>query len=146
VKAFLDTSVLVATFYGEHEHHEPSFALFSRQKKSTACTAAHCLAEVYSVVTAMPGKDRASPDEALLFLRDARDRLTTVTLDESEYFKILEDAAAAGISGGTTYDAIIAGCALKVKAQTVYTWNVKHFNRLGANIAARVRQPTLISD
>jgi len=141
VKAFLDTSVLVATFYGEHEHHEPSFALFLQQKKSTACTAAHCLAEVYSVVTGMPSKDRASPDEALLFLRDVRDRLAILTLSELEYFKVLEDAAAAGVSGGTTYDAIIAQCALKAKAQTIYTWNVKHFNRLGSQIASRVSQP-----
>jgi len=29
----------------------------------------------------MPGKDRASPDEALLFLSDVRERLTTVALD-----------------------------------------------------------------
>jgi hypothetical protein len=32
-------------------------------------------------------------------------------------------------------------CALKANAQTIYTWNVKHFNRLGENIAARVRHP-----
>jgi len=44
VKAFLDTSVLVAAFYGDHQHHDPSVAPFSRQKKSTGCTAAHCLA------------------------------------------------------------------------------------------------------
>ncbi|HUE10373.1 MAG TPA: PIN domain-containing protein [Steroidobacteraceae bacterium] len=139
--AFLDTSVLIATFYGEHEHHGPSFALFLQLKKSTACTAAHCLAEVYSVVTEMPGKNRSSPDEALLFLRDVRERLALITLDELEYFKVLEDAASAGISGGTAYDAIIAHCALKAKAKTIYTWNVKHFNRLGEPVASRVRQP-----
>jgi predicted nucleic acid-binding protein len=141
VNAFLDTSVLVATFYGEHEHHEPSFALFLQQKKSTACTAAHCMAEVYSVVTGMPGKDRSSPDEALLFLRDVRERLSMVTLDELEYFGVLEDAASIGISGGSAYDALIARCALKAKAKSIYTWNVKHFNRLGESIASRVRQP-----
>lgn len=141
MNAFLDTSVLVATFYGEHEHHEPSFALFLQQKKSTACTAAHCIAEVYSVVTGMLGKDRSSPDEALLFLRDVRERLSMVTLDELEYFKVLEDAASSGISGGSTYDALIARCALKAKAKSIYTWNVKHFNRLGESIASRVRQP-----
>jgi predicted nucleic acid-binding protein len=141
VKAFLDSSVLVATFYGEHQHHEPSFGLFVRQRQSTACTAAHCLAEVYSVVTGMPGKGRASPDEAMLFLRDVRERLTLVTLDENEYFKVLEKSASAGISEGASYDALIAQCALKAKAQTIYTWNIKHFNRLGENVAARVRQP-----
>lgn len=108
MKAFLDTSVLVATFYGEHEHHEPSFDLFSRQKKATACTAAYCLAEVYSVVTGMPGQKRASPDEALLFLSEVRERLDLITLNEVEYLKVLEHAATAGIAGGTAYDAIVA--------------------------------------
>jgi predicted nucleic acid-binding protein len=141
VKAFLDTSVLVAAFYHEHQHHEPSFALFEHQKKSTGCTAAHCFAEVYSVVTGMAGKNRASPDEALLFLHDIRERLAMVALDENEHFKALVDAASADISGGTVYDLIIARCALKAKAQTIYTWNVKHFNRLGEIVASRVRQP-----
>lgn len=141
MKAFLDTSVLVAAFYEEHEHHEPSFDLFSQQERETACTASHCLAEVYAVVTGMPGKDRASGDEALLFLHDIRNHLDLVTLDQSEYFTVLEDAAATGIIGGTAYDALIARCALKADAQTIYTWNVKHFKRLGENVAVRVRQP-----
>ena len=93
------------------------------------------------MVTGMPGKDRASPDEALLFLGDVRERLGLITLSELEYFKVLEDAATAGIVDGTTYDAIIAQCALKAGVQTIYTWNVKHFKRLGENVAARVRQP-----
>ena len=141
MKAFLDTSVLVATFYGEHQHHESSFALFVRQKKPTACTAAYCLAEVYSVLTGMPGKDRASPDEALLFLSDVRERLATVALDETEYIKAIEEAAGGGICGGTSYDAIIGRCALKAKAETIYTWNARHFNRLGADVASRVKTP-----
>jgi predicted nucleic acid-binding protein len=45
MKAFLDTSVLVATFYGEHEHHGSSFALFLRLNKKSGCTAAHRLTE-----------------------------------------------------------------------------------------------------
>ncbi|MGA2736574.1 MAG: PIN domain-containing protein [Bryobacteraceae bacterium] len=141
MKAFLDTSVLVAAFYGDHQHHEPSFALFVRQKRPTACTAAHCLAELYSVLTGMPGKDRASPDEALLFLSDVRERLTTVALDETEYIKAIEDAAGGGIYGGTIYDAIIGRCAVKAKAETIYTWNVRHFSRLGADVASRAKTP-----
>lgn len=139
--AFLDTSVLVATFYGEHEHHDPSIRVFLGQKKSTGCTAAHCLAETYSVVTGMPGKDRASPHEALLFLNDVRDRLTLVALDEAEYFTVLEGAAADGIAGGTAYDALIACCALKADAQILYTWNTKHFARLGERVVSRLKQP-----
>jgi predicted nucleic acid-binding protein len=101
VDAFLDTTVLVATFYGDHERHEPSTRIFLDQTKKTGCTAAHCLAETYSVVTGMPGKDRASPHEALLFLGDVRERLTLVALDGEEYFKVLEGASAEAITGGT---------------------------------------------
>lgn len=141
MKAFLDTSVLVATFYGDHEHHQPSFELFVRQQKRAASAAAHSLAEVYSVLTGMPGKDRASGDEALLFLGNVRDRLTIVALDQDEYFRAVEAASAAGATGGGIYDAILAHCALKAKAEVIYTWNVKHFKRLGPNIAGRVETP-----
>ena len=139
VKAFLDTSTLVATFYGEHEHHEPSLSLFLRQKKTSACTAAHCLAEIYSVLTGMPGKDRASPDEALLFLGDVRQRLTIVTLDEKDYLEVMDRAASSGVTGGGIYDALLARCAMKARAETIYTWNVKHFTRLGGDVASRVQ-------
>jgi predicted nucleic acid-binding protein len=139
--AFLDTSVLVATFYGDHECHDASFKVFHQQTKSTGCTAAHCLVETYSVVTGMPGKDRASPDEALLFVNDVRDRLTLVALNEDEFFKVLQAASAEGIVGGATYDALIGQCAVKADAKALYTWNTKHFKRLGAQITSRLREP-----
>ena len=89
----------------------------------------------------MPGKNRTSPGEALLFLRDVLDRLTIVTLDESEYWRAIETTASAGTSGGALYDALIGQCALKANAQTLYTWNIKHFQLLGAEIAARTKEP-----
>jgi predicted nucleic acid-binding protein len=141
VRAFLDTSVLVATFYGDHEHHDDSIALFLRHKKVEACCGAHSLAEVYASLTGMPGKDRVSGDEALLFLGNIRDRLTIIALDSDEYFKSLETSAAVGVVGGGIYDALLGSCALKAKAETIYTWNVKHFKRLGPDIAARVASP-----
>ena len=131
----------MATFYGGHEHHEASFALFLRQKKQSGFTAAHCFAEVYSVVTGMPGKNRASPEEALLFLGDVRSRLTPVTLDAAEYYATLDDAAANAISGGAIYDALLARCAMKARADAIYTWNTRHFSRFGREIARRVKTP-----
>ena len=146
MRAFLDTSVLVAAFYKDHEHHEASFRLLLAQPvsgsgKQTGCTAAHCLAEVYAVLTGMPGKDRATGDEALLFLGDVRHRLKVLELAEGDYVAILERAAAAGVAGGGIYDALLAGCAMKAKAETIYTWNTKHFARIGGDVAARVKSP-----
>lgn len=41
----------------------------------------------------------------VVFLRNVRERLATFTLNDGEYFEVLEGAAAAGVFGGTTYDA-----------------------------------------
>lgn len=141
MKAFLDTSVLVATFYAQHEHHTPSIDLFLRFDKDHACCAAHSLAEVYSVLTGRTGRHRVGGDEALLFLGNVRERLTTISLDREEYFAAIEASAALGIVGGAIYDALLAHCALIAEAESIYTWNLKDFQRLGPAIAARVKTP-----
>jgi predicted nucleic acid-binding protein len=141
VIAFLDTSVLVATFYGDHEHHEASADVFLKFGKKQACCGAHSLAEVYSSLTRIPGKHRISGEQAMLFLAIIRDRLTVVTLDDEEYFQAIEEASSVGVVGGTIYDAVLARCALQARAETIYTWNVKHYQQLGPKVAARVRTP-----
>jgi predicted nucleic acid-binding protein len=141
LKSFFDTSVLVAGFYGDHQQHEASAARLVRQKPSTGCTAAHCLAEFYATVTGMPGKKRASPAEALLFLRDIADRLTSISLEPREYAEVIETSAGIGISGGTIYDALIARCASKSGASEIFTLNIRHFQLLGSDIAPRIRIP-----
>jgi len=145
MKAFLDTSVLVATFYAQHEHHTPSIDLFLRFDKNDAYCAAHSFAEIYSVLTGRAGKDRVGGDEALLFLGNVRDRLTIMSLDHQEYFAAIEASAPLGIAGGGIYDALLAHCTLKAEAETIYTWNLKDFQRLGRAIAGRVKTPELSS-
>jgi predicted nucleic acid-binding protein len=141
VKWFLDTSVLVAAFHVEHPHHQPSFDLFLRCRKTRACCAMHSLAEVYATLTSMPAPRRASGDQALLFIGNIRERFTLVTLDDQEYSRTLETAAAAGLLGGAIYDAILGHCALKANAETIYTWSIKDYLRLPRPIAARVKRP-----
>jgi len=141
VKSFFDTSVLVATSVEAHEHHERSFALFARADRKTAGCAAHSLAELYATLTRLPGKARLSADQALLFLDSVEERLEIVSLDVREYRLAIQDAAAAGIVGGTIYDALIGWCALKARANRIYTWDVADFQRLGTEIAEKVRTP-----
>ncbi|HTY48570.1 MAG TPA: PIN domain-containing protein [Steroidobacteraceae bacterium] len=141
MKALLDTSVLVAAFYGEHPRHGPSAALLAHQRPATGCTAAHCLAETYSVVTRMPGRLRAGPNHALQFIGSVRERLALVTLSDREYVDVLDQAVSAGVTGGAVYDAIIARCGQKARVLAIYTWNTRQFRLLGADVAARVREP-----
>ena len=141
MKSFFDTSVLVATSVEVHEHHERSFALFSGAGRKTAGCAAHSLAELYATLTRLPGPARMSADQALLILDSVEERLEIVSLDAREYRQSIQDAANAGIVGGTIYDALIGWCALKARATRIYTWDVADFQRLGAEIAGRVRTP-----
>jgi predicted nucleic acid-binding protein len=141
MKAFLDTSVLIAAFITSHRHHQPSFDLLRRCEKTDACCGAHSLAEVYATLTGMPAQHRANPDHVMLFIKDLRDRLSFVALDEQEYFQTLEASAAAGLGSGAVYDAILGHCALKADAETIYTWNTKDSLRLPQPIRARVKRP-----
>jgi predicted nucleic acid-binding protein len=141
VKAFLDTSVLVATFYADHEHHQSSIDLFLRFGKKEACCGAHSLAEVYATLSGIPPPRRISGDQALLFLGNIHDNLTLVALDEQEYVQVMEAAAAGGMAGGAIYDAILGHCALKADAEAIYTWNTNDFLRLPRSIADRVKTP-----
>ncbi len=80
-------------------------------------------------------------DTALLFLRDIREHLTLVSLDEGEYFQTIEQAAQAKLTSGALDDALLGQCALKANAATLYTWNTQDFLRLPQPIAGRVRRP-----
>lgn len=141
MKYFLDTSVLVPVFVDEHPHHEASLAVFLRAEKKHASCAAHSLAEVYATLTRLPGKHRASASEAMLFLDSMEQRLSFITLDAEEYWRALVRSAESGIVGGTIYDALLAHCALKARANTIFTWNLDHFRRCGPEVAKRVRTP-----
>lgn len=141
MKAFLDTSVLVATFYGGHEHHAASLDLFVRFRKDEVCCGAHSLAEVYATLTGMPRLRRVSGHEALLFLGDIRERLTLISLTADECFRVMESAAVSELAGGAVYDSLLGHCALKADAETIYTWNTRDFLRLSPAMASRVKTP-----
>ena len=141
MKTFLDTSVLVAAFHADHPHHQPSFDLLRRCEKHDACCGLHILAEIYATLTSMRPPRRASGDQALLFIANIRERLSLVGLDEPEYLQMLETSAAAGLASGAIYDAILGHCALKAKAEVIYTWNTRDFLRLPPAIASRVKTP-----
>jgi len=141
VKEFFDTSVLVAAFWGGHPNHHASVKKFgSATRKQSAC-GIHTLAEVYAVMTALPVRPMIPPEQAALFVREVRDRLTAITLDENEYFAAIEKAGERGFTSGRVYDALLLSCAAKAKAQTIYTWNLRHFRDLAPELADRIRTP-----
>jgi predicted nucleic acid-binding protein len=141
MKAFLDTSVLVPVFYGDHVHHAASLDLFTRFPKKDVGCGAQSLLEVYSTLTRMPGKHRISSEQGMLFITDIRERMTIVTLNADEYGDMLQKYAAIGIVGGAIYDAFLATCALKAKAEALFTWNIRHYGQCGPDVSRILKTP-----
>lgn len=141
MKAFFDTSVLVAVFYGDHVHHQASLERFIAYDRSTGCCAAHGLVEIYATLTRMPGRHRVSADQAMLFVGSVLERLSVIALEGGEVADALKNAATRGVVGGGIYDAMLARCAEKANAETIYTWNVRHYALCGPGIFARLRTP-----
>jgi predicted nucleic acid-binding protein len=141
MREFFDTSVLVAAFWSGHQHHDASvLRLATTNKKQGAC-GINSLAEVYAVMTALPVKPSIPAEQALLFVEEARSRLTLVALDEEEYVAAIQSTAGRGLTSGKVYDALLLACAAKVKAQAIYTLNARHFRAIAPQLADRIQGP-----
>ena len=141
MRDFFDTSVLIAAHLSAHPRHPPSLSVLARATRATSSCAAHSLAEIYSVLTRLPVRPLIPPEQVMLFLNDVRDRLTILVLDESAYEETLETAASRGVTGGRIYDALLLRCAADAEVDTIYTWNVRHFQSLAPELADRIRTP-----
>jgi predicted nucleic acid-binding protein len=140
LKRFFDSSVLVPVFYADHPQHAPSTKLFVEAGKSDFC-ALRTLGEVYATLTGLPLRPRITGPEGINIVKQIRERLTLITLNEQEYVSALELASTGTIVGSAAYDALIGHCALKSGADVLLTWNVRDFTRLGPAVAAIVKTP-----
>jgi hypothetical protein len=77
----------------------------------------------------------------LLFIREIRERLRVISLDDQQYAAALEEAALRGIIGGRTYDALCLHCARMVQTEVIYTWSVDHVRSIAPALADRIRTP-----
>jgi predicted nucleic acid-binding protein len=141
VSCFFDTSVLVAAFTELHPRHEASFRAFAAADREAAFCGAHTMAEVFAVMTRLPVSPPISPESALLFVGEIRKRLTVIPLDAADYSDTIERAVERAVSGGRIYDALLLRCAEKAGTDTIYTWNVKHFETIAPGLAGRIRTP-----
>jgi predicted nucleic acid-binding protein len=102
----VDTSIVVAAFASWHENH----AAADRVVDGKARLVAHCAIEAFSVLTRLPPPHRVSGQLVRDFLA-ARFPAPYVGLDAAEYRGLIPRLVETGISGGGTYDALIAATA-----------------------------------
>ena len=138
MKRFFDSSVLVPVFYADHPQHSSSTKLFLAAGKDDFC-ALRTLGEIYATLTGLPLRPRITRPEGLIIVKQIRERLTLIALNEQEYVSGLERASSETIVGAATYDALIAHCALKAGAYILLTWNVRDITRLGPAVARLVK-------
>jgi predicted nucleic acid-binding protein len=138
---FVDSSVWVASFSDRHPHHEVSRPLLAGLRRSRAGCAVHSLAEVYATLTRLPGESRAHPRAAMQFIESMQQHTTMITLDAGEYFETIDAMSRRGMSGAVIYDALILACARKVRAERIYTWNLRHFRAVAPDLAAKIVTP-----
>ena len=142
MKRFLDTSVLVAAFWGDHPQHQQSVDLLKTCTPASAFCAAHSIAETYSTMTRLPVKPPIPTEQALLFVRELKDRFTVVALAGNEYFLTVERLAENGLAKSYIYDGLIMTAAAKSGADAIYTWDIGHFRLVSPpETVSRIRTP-----
>ncbi len=142
-RVFLDTSVLIAASDSDHPDHEASHSLLVAATPQTCACAAHSLAEVYAVISRMPGGKRQRPESASILVQQIVGRMTVVPLLAAEYSETIASAAKANISGGTIFDALLLACARKVSPEFIYTWNLRHFHLVAPDLKDRIVTPVM---
>jgi predicted nucleic acid-binding protein len=121
----------MAVFYADPSNHAPSAKAFLA---ADGFCALRTLGEVYGGLTRLPLRPRITGTNALAIVKQIRDRLSLIPLDEQEYISAIEFAASGGIIGAAFYDLLIARCAVKAKADILLTWNVRDFVRFGSHV------------
>jgi predicted nucleic acid-binding protein len=136
-----DTSVIVCASHRADLRYRASLECVSAATPKTACGGAHSLAEVFSALTGRPHPMRMPISAALTIVEQMRDRMKIVALDEDEYFEVVRESAKAGRMGGIIFDALLLACARKAKADTIYTWNARHFRKIAPDLAGKIMEP-----
>lgn len=101
-----DTSIAVAAFASWHEHHQAARQLLDDEIRLVE----HCALETYSVLTRLPAPHR-SPETLVREFIASRFPSPYLRLNAQAYRKFLLGLPEQGISGGASYDALVAASA-----------------------------------
>lgn len=107
----VDSSVVIAGFANWHEHHTVAHQALTEHPSLVA----HAAVEAYSVLTRLPPPHRAQPAIIQEFIA-ARFTNPFLVLSDTGYQELLAAVASGQVTGGQTYDALIAFTAAEYDA------------------------------
>jgi predicted nucleic acid-binding protein len=144
VKVYFDTSVLIAAVVGSHPSHVQASAALKavNEKQIQAFASTHGLAEMYAVLTRLPLKPAIYPAEAWqIVTRNVLPHFRVIDLNTDDYRSALQLSAESGWLGGRFYDVLHIVAAQKSECDSLYTYNLKHFQELAGRWGNRIRTP-----
>ena len=129
---------MVAAVCSWHERHAAAAASIERRlaRGERLAIAGHALVETYAVLTRLPAPHRLAPADAWALVKaNFVTPAAIVALSGAAHASLLEGLAETGISGGRTYDAVIAACARHAKVSALLTFNPRHFDAAPGGVA-----------
>lgn len=130
MKRFLDASVLVEACLAQ----SPKFAAADALVRAPgAVTSAHALAEAYATLSG-DVRLKITPHDAAQMVAEFAQMLLVHALGAKPYVKLIQDAPAKGIRGGSFFDAIHAQAARETKCTEIHTLNVRHFEHVAPDL------------
>ena len=109
-----DSSLVVAAFASWHERHEPARKALDGGLRLIE----HCALETYSVLTRLPSPHR-SPGNLIRDFLAVRFPDSYLRLGVAEFGKFLHGLPELRVTGGSTYDALVAATAASHDAELV---------------------------
>ena len=144
MKILFDTSVIIAALVESHPMHTRAFPWLkqAKAKEFEIIVASHTIAELYAVLSTLPTKPRISPLTARKLINENIEKISKiVSLTPEEYKSVIKQISELGLTGGITYDALIAKVAQKSKVEKLLTLNTEHFSRVWPDGQKRIILP-----
>ncbi len=144
MRVLFDTSVIVAATIEAHPKHGESLPWLQKVKKGVieGIISSHTLIELYSVFTSLPVSPRISPATAWQLIREnVIKNFEIITYAETDYKSVLQGLVENQISGGSSYDGLIAYVIDKITADKLLTLNRSDFLRVRPTAADIIVEP-----
>jgi predicted nucleic acid-binding protein len=140
LKAYFDSSALIAAFVEEEIHHESASEALVKTK--AAFTSTHALAETFATLTGGRLTIQLTPEEALTVIEtNAVGRLSVLELSTHDYRTAFRQSQSVGARGGAIYDLLHLQAARRGSATRIYTINVRHFQSFAPDLKEIISLP-----
>ena len=136
MSVLFDTSVLVTAVVDTLPNHSAALAYFQAcsEHRSEAFSSTHTLAECYATLTSLPLPVRIQTGQASFIIQESfLKRLSIVELTAQDYREAMRRVTERGLVSGAIYDALHLQAALKAGCRSLATYNLNHFQQLGAD-------------